>query len=314
LRKFFPGFLAVLLPLVCSLSAAAMTLDPSVCYQYNSKDGSTMAIGIFQIAGYSLPDGDMSLYEQAFNATDTKQGMLTYTSGNTLSQGNPAIMMFLFDNSRDALNVDFSGGEMLCREQLHADVFVFNYPTLKFMQHANISTIPEAKMPLGKIIRTGTTLNILSDDGSDCRVEVPAERYTIIDDRAGASDGSSGVLGWLNEFWDKLVGLIVPDDDYFDRWYDEIKTAANDKFGGLSQLYEIMRDAFAQLQDDNIVTTNLWWHIDAGEMFEGSPAIKVDVIEYARPYLKWLKPVLTMIILVYTAIACYRRIVVLFEQ
>ena len=49
-------------------------------------------------------------------------------------------------------------------------------------------------------------------------------------------------------------------------------------------------------------------------MFEGSPAIKVDVIEYARPYLKWLKPVLTMIILVYTAIACYRRIVVLFEQ
>ena len=89
-----------------------------------------MAIGIFQIAGYSLPDGDMSLYEQAFNATDTKQGMLTYTSGNTLSQGNPAIMMFLFDNSRDALNVDFSGGEMLCREQLHADVFIFNYPTL----------------------------------------------------------------------------------------------------------------------------------------------------------------------------------------
>lgn len=314
MRRLFSGFLVVLLLLIGTLPVSAMTLDSSVCYPYNSKDGSTMAIGVFQIAGYGLPDGDMSLYEQAFQATGTNRGMLTYTSGNTLSQGNPAIMMFLFDAPWDTLKVDFSGGEMLCREQLHADVFVFNYPTLKFMQHANISTIPEAKMPLGKIIRTGTTLNILSDDGSDCRVEVPAERWTIIDDRQTTSESSGGIMDWLNGFWDKLVGLIVPDAGYYEQWYQEVKAAADDKFGGLSQLYEIMRDAFAQLQDDNIVTTNLWWHIDANEMFEGSPAIKVDVIEYARPYLKWLKPVLTMIILVYTAIACYRRIVVLFEQ
>ena len=313
MRRLFSGFLVVLLLLIGTLPVSAMTLDSSVCYPYNSKDGSTMAIGVFQIAGYGLPDGDMSLYEQAFQSTGTNRGMLTYTSGNTLSQGNPAIMMFLFDASRDTLKVDFSGGEMLCREQLHADVFVFHYPTLKYMQHANISTIPAAKMPLGKIIRTAIALDVLSDDGSDCRVDVPAERWTIIDDRQTTSE-SSGIMGWLNGFWDKLVGLIVPDAGYYEQWYQEIKSAADDKFGGLSQLYEIMRDAFAQLQDDNIVTTNLWWHIDANEMFEGSPAIKVDVIEYARPYFKWLKPVLTMIILIYTAIACYRRIVVLFEQ
>ena len=77
MRRLFSGFLVVLLLLIGTLPVSAMTLDSSVCYPYNSKDGSTMAIGVFQIAGYGLPDGDMSLYEQAFQATGTNRGMLT---------------------------------------------------------------------------------------------------------------------------------------------------------------------------------------------------------------------------------------------
>ena len=46
MRRLFSGFLVVLLLFIGTLPVSAMTLDSSVCYPYNSKDGSTMAIGV----------------------------------------------------------------------------------------------------------------------------------------------------------------------------------------------------------------------------------------------------------------------------
>ncbi len=305
----FAALAALVLVLACSLPAFAFSLDSSVCYPYQSKDGSTMAIGVFQIAGYGLPETEMALYTQAFNSTGTSRGMLTYTDGNTLSRGTPAIMMFLFPDARESLKVDFSNGEMLCREQLQVDVFIFHYPTLKYAEHANISTIAAGKMPLGKIIRAGFSLEVGSDDGSDCRVQIPAERWTLIDDRASANDSSSGflqgILDWLGGFWDKLVGLFIPREGFFSDWFEELRTAWSQKLGGLGTLLDQIRDAL----DGAGKADSLIFALPEGMLFESSGGVRVDLFWMVQPLLKLVRPVLTGALVILTVIRCYRKVI-----
>ena len=140
----------------------------------------------------------------------------------------------------------------------------------------------------------------------------------LVDDleEAEAPPPDSGE-GWLGNLLDGIKNILkdffLPSDDYLSGWYDEIRDASSEKFGAIFDLYEILREAGSSLESSSGGSSSFIWSIPANKMFEGSPAISVDIFKTAVPYFSKLKGWFTVIIVISTAIICYRRIVAVFE-
>lgn len=134
-------------------------------------------------------------------------------------------------------------------------------------------------------------------------------------DTDNSDDDSGGILGFLSGFWDALksafMGLFVPGNGFFTDYFQEIQTVASAKMGGLFSLYNAMLDAFQSLNGD---TPSMIFEIPASSMFPSSPLITFNVLGNVSTYVKWVKGILTGIVVLVTAILCYRRLVTLFEQ
>lgn len=140
----------------------------------------------------------------------------------------------------------------------------------------------------------------------------------LVDDlEEGPSPPPDSGEGWLGNLLDGIKNILkdffLPSDDYLSGWYDEIRDASSEKFGAIFELYEILREAGSSLEASGGGSSSFIWSIPANKMFEGSPAISVDVFETAVPYFSKLKGWFTVIIVITTAIICYRRIVAVFE-
>lgn len=133
----------------------------------------------------------------------------------------------------------------------------------------------------------------------------------------GGDDGAiGGILDWIANFFVELgkliVRIFVPDDDYFSNWFEEIKEAAMEKIGPIADIFGALGDAFRDLEGDNS-STPLILDIPANHFFSGFPGIRVDLLEWGKDLLVVVKGFLTACMVVFTAIACYRRLIVLFE-
>lgn len=134
-------------------------------------------------------------------------------------------------------------------------------------------------------------------------------------DQGGASDASwwRKLLDWLGSFWEKLKEFFVPPDGYFSDWFTEIKNAAMKKLGPISEVFDCFQSAFESLKNDNS-DTGLYFEVPANHFFQGFPGIRVDMMRAVGGVLGTLKTLLTMVCVIFAAICCYRRIIVLFEQ
>lgn len=135
----------------------------------------------------------------------------------------------------------------------------------------------------------------------------------------GSTDGenSGGLWEWLKNFWDSLLDFVksifIPDEDYFNEWYESIRSKANEKFSALFYLYDVLTDTFKSQQGGDY-TRSVFLNIPANHFYAGSPAIKADLLEWALPFAAGFRGFLTACVIIFTGIICYRRLVVIFEK
>lgn len=134
-------------------------------------------------------------------------------------------------------------------------------------------------------------------------------------DQGGASDDSwwRKLLDWLGSFWKKLKDFFVPEDDYFSDWFNEIKDAAMKKLGPISEIFDCFNGAFESLKNDNS-NTGIYFDVPANHFFPGSSGMRFDMLKSVGMIIGTVKTLLTMVCVVFAAICCYKRIIVLFEQ
>ena len=129
----------------------------------------------------------------------------------------------------------------------------------------------------------------------------------------GDGEVDSGEAGDGAPWWQKLKELFVPSEGYFSNWFEEIKDAAMEKMGPIKSIVDAFSDLFEKLQHDN-TDTSIWIDVPEGQYYPGSPGIKVDILHFGVDLIGIVRNWLTAVVVVFTAICCYKRIVVLFEQ
>ena len=164
------------------------------------------------------------------------------------------------------------------------------------------------------IVNRGFSLTS-SVPSSELYIQHPGNLY-IVDDLGGQMEGDgevdSGEAGDGAPWWQKLKELFVPSEGYFSNWFEEIKDAAMEKMGPIKSI-DAFSDLFEKLQHDN-TDTSIWIDVPEGQYYPGSPGIKVDILHFGVDLIGIVRNWLTAVVVVFTAICCYKRIVVLFEQ
>ena len=165
------------------------------------------------------------------------------------------------------------------------------------------------------IVNRGFSLTS-SVPSSELYIQHPGNLY-IVDDLGGQMEGDgevdSGEAGDGAPWWQKLKELFVPSEGYFSNWFEEIKDAAMEKMGPIKSIVDAFSDLFEKLQHDN-TDTSIWIDVPEGQYYPGSPGIKVDILHFGVDLIGIVRNWLTAVVVVFTAICCYKRIVVLFEQ
>lgn len=129
------------------------------------------------------------------------------------------------------------------------------------------------------------------------------------------TEEGGGILGFLSDFWNKLkdffIGLFVPEDGYFQQWYQSLKTAVDKKLSAISALYNGLTGFFNSLSGR---TTSIVLEIPANHFYAGSPSVSADIFEKLGSVLSFLRGVLTGAIVLFTAIICYKKLVTIFSE
>ncbi|MDD3022268.1 MAG: hypothetical protein PHX61_15030 [Alphaproteobacteria bacterium] len=124
-----------------------------------------------------------------------------------------------------------------------------------------------------------------------------------------------GILGFLKGFWDKLkdffVGLFVPEDGYFQQWYQSLKAAVDEKLSSISALYNGLTGFFNGLSGRDV---SVIIEIPANHFYSGSPAVSADIFATLGAVLSFLRGVLTGFVVLLTAIICYKKLVTIFSE
>lgn len=142
----------------------------------------------------------------------------------------------------------------------------------------------------------------------------------LVDDIDGEmeqdKDEDSGFLAWLKKIWDwltsfwerlkdLLLSLFVPRKGFFDDWFAELRAAFEKKLGGLGAVVKAVKNTF-----DNISSKDfrLTVSLKPNSLFKGFPGCSINLMYYAQPFLKILRPILTGLVLIITAVICYKRL------
>lgn len=301
--------IACLLVICLPLSAAAYDLDSSVLYPYIDKQGkNTMALGVLKIAGYGLSADDMARYVNVFNG----HHLICFVEGgrgHMVTSDNPCLLLIRFETPPSPLRVDYKNGELVLNGSYGAaDVVMFHYPSLNYYgrKHVSMTNL----LSIGKLVRSSVPLEVVSQDGSDCVVNVPTGGFTLIDDRADASkEDSGGILGWLADFWDKLkdffLSLFVPREGFFGEWFEELRSAFDSKLGGLGDVIAYIKGMLTSavgMSDIRLVLPD-------NMIFEGAAGTSVSLTDLLEPVFRFLRPICTGFVTVVTAYICYRRVI-----
>lgn len=125
----------------------------------------------------------------------------------------------------------------------------------------------------------------------------------------------SGVSDWLGNFWDTLVetikGLFVPEDGYFEEWFQSLKDAFDRQVGGVGGLLEYIQQKFQALQNGQHRRTSLVITLPDNLLFPGFKGVSGNMLAGLDSMLTFLRNVLTAIVVILTAIAVIRKVIAL---
>ena len=137
----------------------------------------------------------------------------------------------------------------------------------------------------------------------------------VFNDDAEEPEKDNGILGFIKDFFKNLgdffIKIVVPPKDYFKNFFSEIQMAVNGKFKALTDLYTILCN-FGKLEVEGEVSS--LWHIPDNYIYQGFKGFDVDILQGAKPYLIFLRPVLTAVVVLMTAITCYKKLASIMER
>lgn len=124
---------------------------------------------------------------------------------------------------------------------------------------------------------------------------------------AFATDGASnGIFSGLVDIGVFIRDLFIPDANYFSNQLSSLNDHVNDRFGGVAYLYLMLNDFFNQLGNVPAVALNV--NIPNHLFFPGYRGISIDFFTSAKPYISFLRNVLTASTCLLTAIVCYHKL------
>lgn len=134
----------------------------------------------------------------------------------------------------------------------------------------------------------------------------------VIVDDLGGLDESGGILDWLSIFWDKLLELFksifIPSQDYFKNFFSDIKTAFENKLGGIGDVLDSINDMFIILKNVDS-ESELFITIPDNQLFMGYKGLKVNALYNIKPLTNFIRGVFNSILIVFTVIICYKKVV-----
>lgn len=124
-----------------------------------------------------------------------------------------------------------------------------------------------------------------------------------------ASDGSQSD----GSFWSGLKDVIVPSDDFFEDFSNDISSAVDRKFGAVGDLVEQIKKGFASLSDSSSAGT-LTLTMPDNILFNGYKGTSVNILGGIGTFASWFKAFFSVFLIVVTIIFCYRRLIAMFNK
>lgn len=313
MRRWCAGILSFLLFLSISVPVFAVQLPTA-----EEKDGDTY-LGTFKIAGES------DLYRQFWD--DWK-----HSDRNMMLAGaGGQFFWFFIVPEGGTLTISDAGGEFFTANFSKATDYIrfstdVNEPgTMKCEEMGTISGSSIFANSFRYVV-CGTYFNTVQYSfpklSFDYLVDYPGVLHIVDDIEGETDDGWLGWLkniwDWLSKFWEKLkallISLFVPEDGYFTRWLKEIKEAFEEKTGGLSNVFEYVSDMFDDLKSTDFTDSSIKMKVPDNLFFPGYKGITVDLLGAVGPLLRWVRGVFNAIMVLFTLIICYRRLIAIIRQ
>lgn len=299
MKKAFSGLLAVLLVGMLSISTLAATLPTAT-----EKDGNTY-VGTFKMAKQT------DLYKQFWDdwKHSDRNVMLAGAGGEFfwfLIVPEGASLAFFDDYPNSSQFV-----RMTCNKAIDYLRFSVSVSDSESIEVEEMGTLSAGTALQGvRYVVSGTYFKTVSyhfsDFSYDYLVDYEGTLY-LVDDLDGDQDEDSGLLAWLKNiwdwltsFWDKLkallISLFVPSDGYFDNWFKELRTAFEKKLGGLTTVFTNLKELLGGISGGN------------SKLEISVNGASIDLMYFFRPFLDLIRPVLTGVVLIVTAIVCYKHV------
>ena len=109
-----------------------------------------------------------------------------------------------------------------------------------------------------------------------------------------------------------FVNLFVPADDYFVRKSAQLSAHANEKLGGVADLYHMINDFFSAF--DQARTSSFIVSIPDNFYADGSRGFALNVFSWGTSIIRVIKAILTAAVCLITAIACYHKLRKFFKE
>jgi len=306
--------LAAFLTLVfCSISAAAYTLAPDTTDGVWLDSSGNTNLGVIKVMGTSIEDfyhrWKASPNNMAFLDTGGYLYLVYVTGSVTCSVDSNNYLVF--DGINGSENMFYyamfrwNGSDAYTVVLSEAyDEGTMQFPGILTLLGGSYTSSHQFQYPSSFepcIPEYQGSLILVFDDGNVTKPEEPEK----------------GLLEWIGDFftnlWDFLIRLIVPEDGYFSDWFNEIKDAAMEKLGPIGEIVEALGNCFRDLESD-ISSSSLVLDIPGDHFYKGFGGVHVDLLEGGKELLVNVKGFLTTVMVILTAIICYRRLVVSFEQ
>lgn len=111
---------------------------------------------------------------------------------------------------------------------------------------------------------------------------------------------------------DFIVHIFVPHSNYFNNKIAVLNDNVNKKLGGVAYLFHMITYFFKTMQ--NCPYTDFKVSMPEGFFYSGYKGFTQDVFLFAKPFIRLLRSVIVGFICIITAIACYKKLIVLFEK
>lgn len=269
---------------------------------HSTVDGNNVVLSLFRIK--SLLPEEQELWKKLMtsNRTIITASDNTYTFSYVPEGYSIAIVA---DSEPNFFKI-LESGEDLFNNSLQTLEFTRQGDNFEFKHHANVVAFNDKYLVGGTYFKDYNYPNL----GFEYVLNYPGT-LVIVDD-LGSAGGSDSILDWLSSFWDKFIEMLksifIPSPDYFQNFFNEIKTAFENKLGGIGELLGAVSNMFDSLKNVDS-ESSLTISIPDNQFYNGYKGLEVDAFQHIKPLMFYVRGILNSILVVFTVVICYKKIV-----